>query len=151
MNSNNKWVGFENNDPMPKEVEKRLMPGDNKPGDCVWYPLDLTFPSVLAYPGKEIQPTCELKPKSFMLRGLCDNPDIKADVYYTLINSTTFLGHIYSKIIYRDKMWDLVSTIDNSVIAFTTLENAHELPIGLHVWTFFPFTDNNCNNYPKLG
>ena len=85
------------------------------------------------------------------LRGLCDHPNIKADVYYTLINSTTFLGHIYSKIIYRNKMWDLVSTIDNSVIAFTTLENAHELPIGLHVWTFFPFTDNNCNNYPKLG
>ena len=146
-NSSNQWVNINTNKPILWNIWRIVKYHYNDSSTetrCLWYNFEAkTFSDSLTT--DYVQPICEItKLKTFLLRGVCKN--INVDVYFVMESPELFLGYIFSKIMYSESnnRRELVSTVNNSLIAFTN-ETPEKPPIGTNKW-LFSFPHKNCQD-----
>ena len=91
-------------------------------------------------------PLCEMKTrKTFELDRVCLNSLMNIDTHYVMINSSLFIGLMYSKLIKTQELWELRSLEDDSLIA--SMHSQIILETGFLAGTGeWKFVNNSCHD-----
>ena len=91
-------------------------------------------------------PLCEMKTrKTFELDRVCLDSLMNIDTHYVMINSSLFIGLMYSKLIKNQQLWELRSLEDDSLIA--SMQSQIILETGFLAGTEeWKFVNNSCHD-----
>ena len=108
--------------------------GKTTSDQCIYYSNSQKYN--FAYPVIPGPTICDMpsEPPQFFLRGVCRTQ--KVDTYFVFKTPKLFLGYIYSKIVYSDHAWRIVSTLTNKTIASTNSSTVKP-PFGHQKWYFY--------------